>query len=140
VTSQGSTHGPAGIEDIEHLPSSSIEPIDHPDVAEAATTEASASSVPEAVVQGDLSGLEDLHDQPVVGPSVDVLESQELSKVPSVHQGVDALATDVTTGEVMADATVIPQEKEKTVLAVLDSSEGDIPPQASAVCSMNSAI
>ena len=85
VTSQGS----ADIEGIEDLTSSSIEPVDHSDVGEAATTEASASSVPEPVGQGDQSGLEDLRDQPVVAPSININESQELPKVPSVHEGIE---------------------------------------------------
>ena len=90
VTSQGS----ADIGGIEDLTRSSIEPVDHSDVGEAATTEASASSVPEPVGQGDQSGLEDLRDQPVVAPSINITESQELPKVPSVHEGIEVEQAD----------------------------------------------
>lgn len=83
VTSQGSVHDQAEVEDIVELPSSGFKPIDQPDIGEASVSQ---FSIPEAAAQGDQNVLQGLHDQPVVVPSIDVTETQELPSVRFVHE------------------------------------------------------
>jgi hypothetical protein len=74
-------------------PSSDIERVDQPDIDEVAlTTRASVSPLLEAVVHGVQNGTEDLRDQPVIVPSIDITESQE--PVLPAYEGTEAEQTD----------------------------------------------
>ena len=83
VTSQGSAHEPVEAEDVEEIPSSTIEPIDQPDVITA------LASIPGATLKGGQIAHEDLQASPVAVPSIDITESKGLSRVPSVHDNIE---------------------------------------------------
>jgi hypothetical protein len=76
-------------------PSSDIERVDQPDIDEVAlTTRASVSPLLEAVAHGVQNGTEDLRDQPVIVPSIDITESQEPLEVLPTYEGTEAEQTD----------------------------------------------
>ena len=89
MASQGSA-SVSTMEEIQQLATSRIELANQPGIDEAVlTTEEliGPPSVPEVVMQGDQNEPETIHDQPVLVPSIDIIESQGLARIISVNEG-----------------------------------------------------
>jgi hypothetical protein len=74
------------VEDVE-MPSGDTELSDQPKFDQADnTTETLVVPTPETVAQGDANGCDDLRDQPIAVPSIDITESHELSEIQSFRE------------------------------------------------------
>lgn len=109
VVSQGSSREPVKADDAEHIPPVNTDLSDQPNYDHVvATIETPAPVQPplEAIVQGDHDELENLCDQSMVVPSIDITGSQEFPDILSTHEiPAEQVESDVVTQTSTGDVT-----------------------------------